>query len=347
MKIKKYIQFITNARSQKGENLALVPLFFKLSIWILRNRGGLIMFFLLGLHKKGKKFKEYMTQLEYWKIYKKLYPPYYSILLEDKFVFDRFIKSYDFPIAELLALIQYGKIRWIKNGITEPLDNIKNYNLHCFCKMHLKWGGKQVYKLDVVNGSISIDNKESDLENLKKIIGNEIFILQKTIIQHSELNRLNNSCINSLRIVTLQEDEKIKIYLKSMRIGIRGSIVDNASQGNLIIGINDDGTLKENATTFGIDLNWLTHHPTTHVEFKGFKIPFFQETLDLTKRLHNGFHCFLLIAWDIAITENGPVIIEGNPLGDIFWPQIINNFGDKKELLKTVNKYLESDLIKY
>jgi hypothetical protein len=332
MKIKKYRQFITKARQLEGENLALIPLLFKLATWIIKNRGRLIYFYQLELHKKSKRVKDFLTENEFLKVHNRLNPPYYIALLEDKFVFDRFLKSFGFPLAELEAIIQYRRIRWINNQLIEPLENIINYDLNCFVKMHLNWGGNQVYKLDIKDKAVFINNKESDLQSLMKKIGDETFILQKTLIQHPEMNRLNSSSINTLRIVTIHNGERILIYEKVLRIGIRGSIVDNASQGNLLCGIYEDGTLYKTASSAQIDLNWITHHPSSNVEFKSFKIPFFQEAIDLTIKLHNAYHCFFVIGWDIAITENGPAVIEGNPIGDLIWAQVLEG-GKKKEFM--------------
>ncbi len=338
IKKRNYRHFIIKARQQNGDNLPLLPLLFRLFIWILKNRGRVTMFFYLNLHKKGRKLKDYITEPEYRRIYRRIYPQYYSALLEDKYVFDRFLKSYDFPLAELVARIQDRKIHWINNEIVEPLENIINFKVNCFLKMYLNWGGTQVYKIQVENRKLFINNKESNIQSLQKIVGDNIFILQQTVIQHPEMNRLNSSCINTLRIVTIQVGEEIKIIEKITRIGIRGSIVDNASQGNLICGIHDDGTLYETASSHHIDLFWITHHPETNVEFKSFKVPYFQESIELTIRLHKVFHCFLTVAWDIAVSESGPVIIEGNPLGDILWPQILLG-GMKKEILDYVSNF--------
>jgi hypothetical protein len=60
---------------------------------------------------------------------------------------------------------------------------------------------------------------------------------------------------------------------------------------------------------------------------------------DLTIKLHRALHCFFIIGWDIAITENGPVVIEGNPLGNILWPQILE--GGKKKGFLNYGLYLK------
>jgi len=38
--------------------------------------------------------------------------------------------------------------------------------------------------------------------------------------------------------------------------------------------------------------------------------------------MHQSFHCFFLIGWDIAISETGPRVIEGNPVGELLYEQL-------------------------
>lgn len=56
-------------------------------------------------------------------------------------------------------------------------------------------------------------------------------------------------------------------------------------------------------------------HPVTGTTIKGFKIPYFHEAVDMTREIceENDIHGYL--AWDIAIGEDGPVLVEinGNP----------------------------------
>jgi glutathione synthase/RimK-type ligase-like ATP-grasp enzyme len=53
-------------------------------------------------------------------------------------------------------------------------------------------------------------------------------------------------------------------------------------------------------------------HPQTKVVFEGYEIPFFQEAMELCKKLHYQLSYFFILGWDIAFTPTGPVVIETN-----------------------------------
>ncbi|HTN98325.1 MAG TPA: sugar-transfer associated ATP-grasp domain-containing protein, partial [Nordella sp.] len=55
-----------------------------------------------------------------------------------------------------------------------------------------------------------------------------------------------------------------------------------------------------------------THHPDTGAAIEGRVLHFWPETIALACRAHAAFAPRVFIGWDIAITSNGPVLIEGN-----------------------------------
>lgn len=340
-KISHYNNLIHKAREQDGENVPVIPLFFKMLYWILKNRGRFISFLFLGLHKKGNRINDYVSEKEYIRIHNQLNPSYYMSILEDKYVCDRFLKSFGFPIAESLGLLENGKITWITERITEPVENILHRDIHCYCKMITGWGGSKVYKLEVQDGIMMINNKVSQVEELISLTKTGIFILQKILIQHSSISRLNPSCVNTLRIITVHDGREIHKIGSFLRIGIGNSHVDNISSGNIACGIHDDGTLFSVATDAYLEMGWLSTHPTTGIPFASVTIPYYKEAVELTKQMHKAFHCFFIIAWDIAITATGPVAIEGNPPADIIWIQAYRG-GLKKEFLQYASGYREA-----
>ena len=78
------------------------------------------------------------------------------------------------------------------------------------------------------------------------------------------------------------------------------------------------------------------HHPVTGVKIIGFKIPFWQESLQMAKdaALHNKKN--RSIGWDIAVTNDGPVLIEGNSN----WDKVIWQRSVKKGLKPLIEPYL-------
>ena len=60
------------------------------------------------------------------------------------------------------------------------------------------------------------------------------------------------------------------------------------------------------------------------VPFSEVMLPFIQEAVQQAKTLHARLSSIRLIGWDIAITERGPVFIEGNDNPEISGLQTVN-----------------------
>jgi hypothetical protein len=142
------------------------------------------------------------------------------------------------------------------------------------------------------------------------------FIIQDEIVQHPDMARLNPSTLNSIRIDTFKKPGCTPEVLSALlRTGIGENCVDNTGSGGLYLGINmDDGTLKHHAIRdIGFDTAAYATHPTTGVQFQGFQIPFFEEVKQMAVEAANWLPK-ALVGWDIAVSEAGPVLIEGNAL---------------------------------
>lgn len=301
-----------------GKDTSPFTVITRLAIWVLVYRGGVREYFTLNLFKPENKLKHVLTTRQFERFRKELSPPYYMCLLEDKLVFDRYIKSFGFPVANTLGRIDRGSIHWFSPYRIESIDKITVNSLHCYVKILTKWGGIDVHMLEVDNGKLFIDRNPSTVEDLKWLTSNGHYLLQETVVQHTVLQKLNPSCVNTLRIVTISDGHQIQYLSGIIRMGIGNSITDNITSGGIGCGIQDDGFLMKEGFDGTLRLD---RHPDTGVCFDGFKIPWYEEAKLLARLMHQSFHCFFMIAWDIAITETGPLVIEANPIGDIIYVQ--------------------------
>lgn len=177
-------------------------------------------------------------------------------------------------------------------------------------------------------------NEEEGIEVLKKLLlEHDNYIIQELIHQHDEINKIYSQCVNSIRIVTCHFKGKTEVLSAVIRIGQGGNKLDNASQGGLFCGINEDGTLKKYGySKYG---ETCTVHPQGAV-FSECRIPNFEKCKKLVIDLSNRFlRISKLISWDLAVDENGePMLIEVNLCyGGTDIHQIANGplFGDKTE----------------
>ena len=80
--------------------------------------------------------------------------------------------------------------------------------------------------------------------------------------------------------------------------------------------VNDDGIVST-AATDAVD-NTLYEHPVTKEKIVGFNIPMFKEAVELVKEAAKVVPEVAYVGWDVAISDNGPVIIEGNSFPGVF-----------------------------
>lgn len=194
-------------------------------------------------------------------------------------------------------------------------------------KPTLKSHGDGVCKFHVKNGITSIGDKRID-QLFDEYSPN--FIIQKAVHQHTQMNALNSSSVNTIRILTYRSGNEILVLYTVIRIGRQGSDVDNETAGGISTRILADGTLAKYA--FGAPGNDNVEKTDTGVVLDGYAVPSYSEAVELVKKMHLLLPHFNLVGWDIAIdTEGKPVIIEFNT-----WPELSQSangpaFGDYTE----------------
>lgn len=176
-------------------------------------------------------------------------------------------------------------------------------------------------------------------------------LAEEYIKQHEEMNNLFSNCVNTLRIHTvfLPSGHAETAGFSSMICGWGNSRHSNEVK-NIRIGINPDGTLfpcgfLQTCDAYGYKhISQATRHPDTGILFEKFRIPYWKEALKLAESTAEKVPELTYIGWDIAISEAGPVIVEGNGMPASYWTCqaysiLQRNRGIKKEyseFLKTV-----------
>lgn len=181
--------------------------------------------------------------------------------------------------------------------------------------------GKNVRFLNIVNG-IDAGNGEP----LGDIIDSfpDDFNIQECIINHSSLQKLNDSSVNTFRIVTYIWDGQIYHMPIALRIGQGGNRLDNAHAGGMFVGISDEGKLGEYAYTEFKDT--FSQHPDTGTVFKDCKIELVPQILKAAYKMHARVPQLKVMSWDLTLDQDGTVVlIEVNTVGQTVWfPQMAN-----------------------
>ena len=200
------------------------------------------------------------------------------------------------------------------------LSTASNEELYAFLEKHPEMivkprdgaCGKGVEKLCISDYSSPEAFREACLKN-------EQPLLEEIIIQHSKMNEMFPKSVNTVRMVTITKNGKVNVVYCSIRIGAGDTIVDNLNSGGMAALVDDQSGV---ITTHAADKNGITYekHPDTNTNIKGFEIPYFKEGRELVEKAALRVSEIGYVGWDLAFTENGPLLIEGNhfPGHDIY-----------------------------
>lgn len=263
------------------------------------------------------------------------------VITGDKFYFNVFLERFGIPTPKVYLFVKDKAPLYINpifnvdasQSDETQLRQFFSYDMDAFAKPSDGQLGNGVFSLRIVGGKIYIDKEETSINNLIQLILSADYLIQECIYQHPKMAELNCSTINSIRLQTVMDkDGVVHPFGAGLRVGRLGSSVDNWAKGGVFVGINmENGKLMETGfmkPQFGTSVK---EHPDTHVAFKDFEIPFYKEAEALAVKLHGYLYRCHSVGWDIAITENGPVFIEGNGWWEISLLQAVHG-GLKKQI---------------
>lgn len=157
--------------------------------------------------------------------------------------------------------------------------------------------------------SVTDENKGDVFDKL--LAAKSSWILEELIEQVPDMAIFNPTSVNSVRIPTFRTGKGYEIFGTFMRVGRRGSVVDNAGAGGIFVRVDEnsgeiisDG-YNEKGDVFKI-------HPDSQIQFKGFQIPCYEDLKELAIKCHKELPDHKYVGWDFALTKDGWVLLEGN-----------------------------------
>ena len=161
-------------------------------------------------------------------------------------------------------------------------------------------------------------------------------LLEEYVVQHQSVMALSPSGLNTVRVFTQIHQGEIHFLGARFRISVN-SPVDNMGAGNLAAPVDiSTGRLSAPGVYSDITKEDEAIHPVTGQVIEGQVLPFWEEVIDLARRaaLHTPEN--RSVGWDIAITEEGPELIEGNHN----WCKLLWQLPVKEGLKYELERYL-------
>ena len=171
-----------------------------------------------------------------------------------------------------------------------------------------------------VRGSFGRDVRRLRAEDLSPaaLAGMVDTLIQPRVRQHPALSALFPQALNTIRLDSFLEQGQVRHSASALRMGSGDMVFDNWGQGGLAVGIDlATGRLFDHAyrkSRFG-DHAAHARHPDTGAAFAGYQLPHWEALKDLVARAALTLPGLRTLCWDVAIAEDGPLLVEAND----FW----------------------------
>lgn len=268
----------------------------------------------------------------------RLSPPPLTAVIDDKALFYTLCGIAGLPVPETYAFLYRRDAGWTRDGATprtraewaraldrlldgeivaKPARSDRAEGLRGFRRE-----GAQFFEGDrLVGGAAELyDSIVAD----RRFTG---FVLQRRVRNHETIASLSGgTTLQATRIVTLVEgDEDVAVlYAKLKIVGGGDAVSDNwfpvdgdtqsttTGSGWAAVDLETGrlGRLRIPRPEGGIDE--VDRHPGTGQTCLGLQMPYWEETLELVRRAALRFAMLRTIGWDVAITPDGPLLLEAN-----------------------------------
>lgn len=318
---KRLFRNLNIVHNESGKNR--IVLFFDMVLSMFIYGIGYLDYMTFGFaYIKRDKRKTFMTMDDNMSLARRLNNSEANPIFADKLIFNKTFKEY------------------LKRDFVDLNDGEDVFVSFCqgkdcfFAKQPVSFGGLGVEKIDLMG---------KDIKKLySELISKKMYLAEEAITQHAEMNRLCARSVNTIRIVTVLSDNGNANFVYALiRVGSGKNDVDNVTSGGMYTLLSKDGEITHQLFC-DKTVSYYTEHPVNGTPFIGFKVPFFNDAVAMCQAAATVEKRMRYVGWDVAITPDGPVLVEGNNLPGYDMCQN-NRFHDDGCGMKAAFEYAEKN----
>ena len=253
-------------------------------------------------------------------------------MTNDKGIFHKYCTMLGIPTPELYGALYPGNSGWTNEGIylrgkSEWVDFIQNRLPQDFVIKPMTGTRGKAIRIFSREGenffeiSSRMSYTASDLfSSMTKNKTYNSHIIQERVYNHDYIKRINNSnFLQTVRIVTvIDKSGRTKVPFATLKVNNTDNPADNyyhGITGNYCCLVDvESGKLSECYidTDSGYGPKLIETHPETQVRLNGYQLPYWDQVLSVIMDAAQKFTPPRSYGWDVAITQNGPLVIEAN-----------------------------------
>lgn len=278
---------------------------------------------------------DFLSETMHWPLCHRCADPHWRAATEDKWLAYTLLQQFGVRVPDTLAVVDrsqrsFGKTQKISNA-AELLSFLNAASLPIFAKPNGELASFGSMIIDRGTGSLFRlnDGRHLTAEQIfEQVIGARTYLLQAVVRNHPEIARLARH-VPTVRTVNLIWSDRIETLFTLLKLPLGDNIADNYwRKGNLLADLDPEtGEFMRVVSGKGTDLQVHETHPETGERLIGMRLPMWGELLDVNRVCASAFAAVRYQSLDIALTPEGPCVIEVNSGGSFFLPQIATGRG--------------------
>lgn len=293
--------------------------------------------------------KAYLLEEANIVVLKKINPLSVQKITHNKLEFDRHLRAHGIPTIPTLAIIATPSVNsedgipngWVLSNWQEIASTLP---AQLFFKLINGAHGAEAFCSIRRDGKWVLGTKMASTEELHSYCIERIgkgagWIIQPLINPHADLIPVMASgALGTLRVTTYLAADGPRIMLPLLKLTTKGNSTDNFSQGttgNMVAAVDmETGCLSPGRRSrFNVrpHIESVDVHPDTGHQISGLKVPHWPEVKELLLRAQAVTPEPRTMGWDIAITDEGPVVVEANSIYSTDIIQVAYDRGIKRE----------------
>ncbi len=311
-------------------------------VWRLRRGDGLIGFdeyYLYRLYDDRLYTPEtratFLSERAHWPLCDKCADVRWRATTEDKWLSYTLLAEFGLRVPRTLAVVDRSQRDFARTRKLTSAGDLGTFlgaaSLPIFAKPNGELGSFGAFVIErFANGQVHIDQNRrmSPDELFEKVLGDRTYLLQEVVSNHPEIAAVAKY-VPTIRTMNLVWPDRIDVPFTIVKIPIGDNIADNYwRKGNLIADLDPaTGEIRRVVSGKGATFKLHETHPGTGQRLIGFKIPMWREVLEANLASARAFAPVRYQSLDIAVTPDGPSIIEINSGGSFMLPQIASGRG--------------------
>jgi len=280
------------------------------------------------------KMKSFVPQGAYYRLSADKTPKYH-VLIDDKILFHDIMQHYGLPVPYRFFTFRNNVFRCGPKFLSDiEVDNIigKIDDDRIFVKRFTGGAatGVSVFQKRAIGKYVDLDGEEVSAKMIRTKYAGQDFFFEKQIKQEHDLRQFNPDTVNTIRVLTFNNH----IISASVRFGGKGDFIDNISKGGVAVSIDIETGMLGNFGMRKYDIQKYYEHPDSHIRFEGTKVTQWNEVKNVVEKTMQYLPYYKSVGYDIATTDNGPIIIEINTGAGIGLSQIGKDYGLRESFRK-------------